>query len=248
MTTPIRRLRSLRQIRLYASTYQRRAGKSVLAPMGFLLAVASSVLIARWLGPHTFADYATLLAVLWLLTLLAESGCNVGLQRYLAEAGGRACARRRFYGALQLRRWCVVGIDRRGDGARPGLGGASAVAPALWGPVTFGLIAFLAGLTLHSQLAASEPARDVPSRPGDDCCEQHVRLSRSGIGLCLYLRHGAYRAGCCFACSRAYRSVHSSLVCRSGVWAGTIAVAAGFGECGAAPRPGCDCRLNARRL
>jgi O-antigen/teichoic acid export membrane protein len=127
----------------------------VLAPMGFLLAVASSVLIARWLGPHTFADYATLLAVLWLLTLLAESGCNVGLQRYLAEAAG-ACARRRFYGALQLRRWCVVSALTAAAMVLGPVWAVRAQLPAaLWGPVTFGLIGVLAGLTLHSQLAAS---------------------------------------------------------------------------------------------
>ena len=127
----------------------------VLGPIGLVLAVATSVLIARWLGPHTFADYATLLAVLWWLTLLGESGCNVGLQRYLAEAAS-AHARLRFYWVLQLRRWCVVAALTVAVMVLGPVWAARAQLPAaLWGPVTFGLIGVLAGIILHAQLAAS---------------------------------------------------------------------------------------------
>jgi O-antigen/teichoic acid export membrane protein len=127
----------------------------VLGPIGLVLAVATSVLIARWLGPHTFADYATLLAVLWWLTLLGEAGCNVGLQRYLAEAG-IAHARLRFYWVLQLRRWCVVSALTVAVMVLGPVWAARAQLPAaLWGPVTFGLIGVLAGIILHAQLAAS---------------------------------------------------------------------------------------------
>jgi len=127
----------------------------VLGPIGLVLAVVTSALVARWLGPHTFADYATLLAALWWLTLLAESGCNVGLQRYLADAAS-AHARLRLYDVLQLRRWCLVSALTVAVVVLGPMWAARAQLPAvLWGPVTFGLVGVLAGIILHAQLAAS---------------------------------------------------------------------------------------------
>ena len=212
----------------------------VLGPIGFLLAVATSVLIARWLGPHTFADYATLLAVLWLLTLLGECGCNVGFQRYLAEAAG-ACARLRFYWVLQLRRWCVASALTVAVVVLGPVWAARAELPAaLWGPVTFGLVGVLAGLTLHSQLAASGLLATFNHARAMTVANSMSVFRAAALGVCLYLFPGADRSCCRFACSHAYRSGSSSLVCRAGFWAGALAVATGNSECGATPRPGCD--------
>src|SRR4051794_5981645 len=161
----------------------------VLGPIGFVLAVATSVLVARWLGPHTFADYATLLATLWWLTLLAESGCNVGLQRYLAEAA-TAHARLRLYYVLQLRRWCVVlALTVAVMALGPVWATWAELPAALWGSVTFGLIGVLSGVTLHAQLATSSLLATFNHAPVMTIANGMTVLRAAALcGICVYFR------------------------------------------------------------
>jgi O-antigen/teichoic acid export membrane protein len=161
----------------------------VLGPTGFVLAVAASVLVARWLGPHTFADYATLLATLWWLTLLAESGCNVGLQRYLAEAA-TAHARLRLYYVLQLRRWCVVlALTVAVMALGPVWATWAELPAALWGSVTFGLIGVLSGVTLHAQLATSSLLATFNHAPVMTIANGMTVLRAAALcGICVYFR------------------------------------------------------------
>ncbi|MPZ57890.1 MAG: oligosaccharide flippase family protein [Rhizobiales bacterium] len=127
----------------------------VLGPIGAVLAATTSVLVARWLGPDTYADYAMLLAVLAWLLLLGEAGCNFGLQRYLADAG-QVHARRRLYDVLQWRRWGVVLVLVVAVSALGPVWAASLGLPSeRWDRLTFGMVGVLAGVTLHAQLATS---------------------------------------------------------------------------------------------
>jgi O-antigen/teichoic acid export membrane protein len=127
----------------------------VLAPTGTLLAFAASVLVARWLGPEIYADYATLMALLAWLIMLAESGCNVGLSRYWAQAGANG-ARLNLYRTLQLRRWLITVTL---TGALIMVGPLWARSAGLdvdqWGPAEFALVGILAAVMLHGQLAST---------------------------------------------------------------------------------------------
>ncbi len=127
----------------------------LLAPTGTVLAVIASVVIARWLGPEWYADYATLMALVTWLLILGESGCNVGLGRYLHEAQA-VKARESFYRALQFRRWAVslaltIPLILLG----PRWAEAAGLPLDRWQSVAFGLVGLLAGVMLHGQLASS---------------------------------------------------------------------------------------------
>lgn len=127
----------------------------LLAPTGTVLAVIASVFIARWLGPEGYADYATLMALVTWLLILGESGCNVGLGRYLHEAQA-VTARGRLYRALQFRRWAVslaltIPLILLG----PRWAETARLPVDRWQSVAFGLVGLLAAVMLHGQLASS---------------------------------------------------------------------------------------------
>lgn len=127
----------------------------LLAPTGAVLAFLAYALIARWLGPETYADYATLLALLSWLLLFAESGCNVGIGRFLKEAS-MLVARGRLYRVLQYRRWTLAMLLA---GALIWLGPVWAehmgLGKDVWWPASFFMVGLLAAIMLHGQLAAS---------------------------------------------------------------------------------------------
>ncbi|MDP1927111.1 MAG: oligosaccharide flippase family protein [Thiobacillus sp.] len=127
----------------------------LLAPVGTLLAVFSSILVARWLGPGTYADYATLMALMAWLLLLAESGCNAGLGRFLGEAGVRN-ARGSLYLSLQYRRWTISLILTLSlIWLGPMWARSVSLSEAHWQPFSFVMVGLLAAVMLHGQLASS---------------------------------------------------------------------------------------------
>lgn len=127
----------------------------LLAPVGNVLAVISSILVARWLGPATYVDYATLMALVAWLLILAESGCNAGLGRYLGEAGVLN-ARGSLYLVLQYRRWAVSLILSLSLVWLGPVWATSAGLPeARWQPFIFVMAGLLAAVMLHGQLASS---------------------------------------------------------------------------------------------
>ena len=127
----------------------------LLAPVGTVLAVITSILIARWLGPETYADYATLMALVAWLLILAEGGCNAGLGRFLDEAGVLN-ARGSLYRALQYRRWAialVLAISLIWIG--PIWAQSAGLSEERWQPVSFIMVGLLAAVMLHGQLASN---------------------------------------------------------------------------------------------
>lgn len=127
----------------------------LLAPIGTVLAIISSVLVARWLGPGTYADYATLMALVAWLLILAEGGCNGGLGRFLGEAGVLH-ARGSLYLSLQYRRWIISLILTLSLVWLGPIWAKSVGLPeARWQPFSFILVGLLAAVMLHGQLASS---------------------------------------------------------------------------------------------
>ena len=125
----------------------------ILAPTGLLLAILSSTLIARWLGPEIYADYATLTSILAWSILLADGGCNVGLGRYLQETR-ELDAQGTLYNSLQKRRWIIVSFYALVLMVAGPLWANYAQLPAeRWGTTTFLLLSLLCAATLHGQLA-----------------------------------------------------------------------------------------------
>ncbi len=127
----------------------------LLAPIGTVLAVIASVAIARWLGPEGYADFATLMALVTWLLILGESGCNVGLGRYLHEAQALN-ARGRLYWALQFRRWTIslaltIPLILLG----PVWAESAGLQVDRWQSVAFSLVGLLSAVMLHGQLASS---------------------------------------------------------------------------------------------
>jgi O-antigen/teichoic acid export membrane protein len=124
-----------------------------LAPIGVALAVLSSTFIARWFGPETYADYATLTSLLAWVLLLAESGCNAGIGRYLPEARQNQ-AEKTLYLTLQKRRWGIVVLW---TGLLVFFGPLwadySGLPPHRWDYPAFLMIGILSGAMLHGQLA-----------------------------------------------------------------------------------------------
>ncbi len=132
-----------------------RAGRFnlLLTPVGALVAVTSTALLARFLGPATFADYATTIGIVAWLVLLAESGYNSGLSHALSTAG-LVNARRSLYRSLQMRRWAialVLGLSLTLLG--PTWAQVAGLSAAHWSPLHFFLLSLLAAITLHGQLA-----------------------------------------------------------------------------------------------
>ena len=125
-----------------------------LAPLGLVLSASAAVLVARWLGPETYADYATLMALVAWLLLLGESGCNAGLGRYWGDAG-RLNARYSLYRTLQYRRWALSLFIALPLSAwlGPRWAEASGLSVTLWQPLHFAMVGLLAAATLHGQLA-----------------------------------------------------------------------------------------------
>lgn len=127
----------------------------LLAPIGTVLAVSASVFIARWLGPETFADYATLMALVSWMLILAEAGCNAGLGRFLCEAGG-VNARGRLYRVLQYRRWVISLILTCAlIWFGPIWARSMGLPEGRWQAMSFVMVGLLAAVMLHGQLASS---------------------------------------------------------------------------------------------
>lgn len=81
---------------------------------GLLLSFAASVVLVRTMPKDLFAQYAAVMAMIGLTTLIFEAGANSGLTRYLAEAGRRN-ARGTFFLRMQRRRWlaaviCIIAL------------------------------------------------------------------------------------------------------------------------------------------
>lgn len=81
----------------------------LLNAAGLLLSFCATVVLVRTMTPELYAQYAAVLAIIWLATLVFEAGANSGLTRYLAEAS-RLGARGTFYRAMQRRRWAAAGL------------------------------------------------------------------------------------------------------------------------------------------
>jgi len=139
---------------------------ALLAPLGACVALGAAVVVARVLQPEAYADYATLMALLTWLLLLAEAGCNIGLARYLRDAGTLR-ARLTLYWTLQRRRWLfVLGVTAVVCFAGPLWASAAGLDPDRWRAASFLLVGILAGVMLHGQLAGSALATEF----------QHKRL------------------------------------------------------------------------
>lgn len=78
-----------------------------LSAAGFVLSYGASIVLVRALPPALFAQYAAVLAIIGVATLVFEAGANGGLTRYLAEAGKQR-ARGTFYRRMQIRRWLAA--------------------------------------------------------------------------------------------------------------------------------------------
>jgi O-antigen/teichoic acid export membrane protein len=127
----------------------------LLGPIGLGVAIVTVVVLARWLGPELYGEYAAILAMLSWVLLFSESGCNAGMQRYYLTAQ-EAGARYSLYRTLQLRRWIVVGLVTLLALAIGPVWAKWARLPAeRWSPALIVLICVVGGLMLHAQLATS---------------------------------------------------------------------------------------------
>ena len=127
----------------------------LLGPIGLGVAIAAVVVLARWLGPELYGEYAAILAVLSWVLLFSECGCNAGMQRYYLTAQG-AGARYSLYRILQLRRWLVVGVvTMLAMAIGPSWARWAGLPAERWNPVLIALICVVGGLMLHAQLATS---------------------------------------------------------------------------------------------
>jgi O-antigen/teichoic acid export membrane protein len=79
----------------------------LLNAAGLVLSFCGSVVIVRAVPPGLYAQYAAVLAIIGLATLVFEAGANSGLTRYLNEAA-RQDARGTFYRRMQFRRWIAA--------------------------------------------------------------------------------------------------------------------------------------------
>src|SRR5581483_7926924 len=78
-----------------------------LNALGMLLSFCAAVVLVRTLTQELYAQYAAVLAMIWLASIVLEAGGNSGLTRYMAEAG-RVGGRGTFYREVQRRRWLVT--------------------------------------------------------------------------------------------------------------------------------------------
>jgi glycosyltransferase involved in cell wall biosynthesis len=81
---------------------------------GLLLSFLASVVLVRAIPRELFAQYAAVLAIVGVATLVFEAGANSGLTRYLREAS-ECGATGTFYLRMQRRRWiaaiiCAVAV------------------------------------------------------------------------------------------------------------------------------------------
>jgi O-antigen/teichoic acid export membrane protein len=81
---------------------------------GLLLSFLASVVLVRAIPRELFAQYAAILAIVGVATLVFEAGANSGLTRYLREAS-ECGATGTFYLRMQRRRWvaaiiCAVAV------------------------------------------------------------------------------------------------------------------------------------------
>ena len=81
---------------------------------GLLLSFLASVVLVRAIPRELFAQYAAVLAIVAVATLVFEAGANSGLTRYLREAS-ECGATGTFYLRMQRRRWvaaiiCAVAV------------------------------------------------------------------------------------------------------------------------------------------
>jgi O-antigen/teichoic acid export membrane protein len=81
---------------------------------GLLLSFLASVVLVRAVPRELFAQYAAVLAIVGVATLVFEAGANSGLTRYLREASECGAAGT-FYLSMQRRRWvaaiiCAVAV------------------------------------------------------------------------------------------------------------------------------------------
>lgn len=75
-----------------------------LSSAGLVLSFCASIVLVRVMSQELYAQYATILAMVSLTTLVFEAGANSGLTRYMSEAA-RYRARASFYLGMQRRRW-----------------------------------------------------------------------------------------------------------------------------------------------
>ena len=75
----------------------------VLNALGLLLSFGASVVLVRAIPRELFAQYAAVLAIVGVATLVFEAGANSGLTRYLREASECGAAGT-FYLRMQRRR------------------------------------------------------------------------------------------------------------------------------------------------
>ena len=85
-----------------------------LNSLGFALSFVASVVLVRVVPRELFAQYAAVLAIVGVATLVFEAGANSGLTRYLREAS-ECGATGTFYLRMQRRRWiaaiiCAVAV------------------------------------------------------------------------------------------------------------------------------------------
>jgi len=76
---------------------------------GLLLSFLASVVLVRAVPRELFAQYAAVLAIVAVATLVFEAGANSGLTRYLREASEHGAAGT-FYLRMQRRRWVAAVI------------------------------------------------------------------------------------------------------------------------------------------
>ena len=79
------------------------ARELVLNALGLLVSFAASVVLVRVIPRELFAQYAAVLAIVGVATLVFEAGANSGLTRYLREASEFGAAGT-FYLRMQRRR------------------------------------------------------------------------------------------------------------------------------------------------
>jgi O-antigen/teichoic acid export membrane protein len=80
-----------------------------LSLFGLLFSFLASVVLVRTMPKELFAQYAAVVAMIAVATLIFEAGANSGLTRYLAEAGHNR-ARGTFYRKMQRRRWLAAAV------------------------------------------------------------------------------------------------------------------------------------------
>lgn len=130
-------------------------GNSILAPLTALVSLISTIVVARGLEPNTYAEYAVLMAIVTWWLLLCELGCNVGVARYLQQAG-ELKGTFTLYQTLQRRRSAFVIVST----LIAGLIGPSNFHithgnVTSWPWYVYLLLGGLTGVTLHSQLSSS---------------------------------------------------------------------------------------------